>query len=180
MKRRNEEAGSKEITKNPSVRRGVSLRSQFTLVAGVLLFLAAVLSLSSRAARSESDPWGSANTVRPEEFAKELASSKNPTTVLFVGFRRLYAAGHIHGAQFHGAAGSEEGLKELNAWAAKLPRSTSLVIYCGCCPMEHCPNIRPAYLALHQLGFTKVRVLLLENTFETDWADKGYPCDKGA
>jgi len=70
-------------------------------------------------------------------------------------------------------------LKELNAWAAKLPRSTSLVIYCGCCPMEHCPNIRPAYLALHAQGFTKVRVLVLENNFETDWANKGYPYDKG-
>jgi thiosulfate/3-mercaptopyruvate sulfurtransferase len=159
--------------------RGVSVRSHLTVVAGVFLFLAALLSVASGAARSTTDPWTSADTVRPEEFVKELASSKNPPTVLFVGFRRLYAAGHIHGAQFHDSAGSEDGLKELNAWAAKLPRSTSLVIYCGCCPMEHCPNIRPAYLALHELGFTKVRVLLLENTFETDWANKGYPYDKG-
>jgi thiosulfate/3-mercaptopyruvate sulfurtransferase len=155
------------------------VRSRLKFVSGGFLILAALLSVASGFARSATDPWASADTVRPEEFVKELANSKNPPTVLFVGFRRLYAAGHIHGAEFHGAAGSEEGLKELNAWAAKLPRSTSLVIYCGCCPMEHCPNIRPAYLALRQLGFAKVRVLLLENTFEADWAGKGYPYDKG-
>lgn len=155
------------------------MRSHFTFAAGNFFILVALWSAGGGAVRSATDPWTSEDAVRPESFVKELANSKNPPTILFVGFKRLYVAGHIHGAQFHGGAGSEEGLKELNAWAAKLPRSTSLVIYCGCCPMEHCPNIRPAYTALHELGFTKVRVLLLENTFETDWANKGYPYDKG-
>jgi hypothetical protein len=137
------------------------------------------LSLCNSVARSATDPWTGTDTIRPAEFAKELKTSKNPPTVLFVGFKRLYAAGHIHGAEYHGTAGSEDGLKSLTTWAVSLPRSTSLVIYCGCCPMEHCPNIRPAFTALHELGFTKVRVLLLANTFETDWAAKGFPYDKG-
>ena len=110
---------------------------------------------------------------------KELASSKNPPTVLFVGFRRLYAAGHIHGAEFHGSAGSEDGLKELNAWAAKLPRSTSLVIYCGCCPFGKCPNVGPAFNALHEMGFSHVRVLALPDNFNDDWIGKGFPVEKG-
>jgi thiosulfate/3-mercaptopyruvate sulfurtransferase len=131
--------------------------------------------LSSR----PTDPWTAAQTVQPADLLHELSNAKSAPTVLFVGFRRLYSAGHIKGAQFHGSGGSAEGLKELQAWAASLSRSTNLVIYCGCCPMEHCPNIRPAFTALHDLGFSKVRVLILSTSFEDDWAGKGLPYDKG-
>jgi thiosulfate/3-mercaptopyruvate sulfurtransferase len=110
---------------------------------------------------------------------KELVDSKTAPLVLFVGFQRLYRAGHIKGAQFHGSGGSADGLAQIKAWAASLPRSTNLVIYCGCCPMERCPNIRPAFEALRDLGFTKLRVLVLPNSFETDWANQGLPYDKG-
>src|SRR5208337_1338991 len=88
-------------------------------------------------------------------------------------------AGHIKGAQNHGMAGNEAGLLELKTWASSLPRSTKLVIYCGCCPMDRCPNLRPAFAALRDLGFTKLRVLLLPTDFAMDWAAKGYPYDRG-
>lgn len=128
---------------------------------------------------ADSDPWTKAQTVQPADLAKELGNSKTAPTVVFVGFKRLYGAGHIKGAQYHGTAGSEEGLKELTTWAAGLPRSTNLVIYCGCCPLERCPNIRPAFKALEGLGFKNLRVLLLPQDFATDWAGKGFPYDKG-
>src|SRR5258708_33633306 len=70
-------------------------------------------------------------------------------------------------------------MKELTTWAAGLPRSTNLVIYCGCCPLERCPNIRPAFQALQGLGFKNLRVLLLPQDFATDWAGKGLPYDTG-
>src|SRR2546430_10801412 len=63
-------------------------------------------------------------------------------TVVFVGFRSLYVGGHVPGAAFHGTASTDQGLAELQAWAAIVPRSTDLVIYCGCCPFDKCPNIR--------------------------------------
>ena len=129
--------------------------------------------------QADSDPWTMAQTVQPADLARELSSSKTAPTVVFVGFKRLYSAGHIKGAQYHGTAGSDEGLKELTAWAAGLSRSANLVIYCGCCPMERCPNIRPAFKALQGLGFKNLRVLLLPQDFATDWAGKGFPYDKG-
>lgn len=128
---------------------------------------------------ADSDPWTKAQTVQVAELAKQLGDSKTAPIVVFVGFKRLYTAGHIKGAQYHGTAGSEEGLKELTAWAAGIPRTTHLVIYCGCCPMERCPNIRPAFKVLQGLGFKKLRVLLLPQDFATDWAGKGFPYDKG-
>jgi hypothetical protein len=99
--------------------------------------------------------------------------------VLFVGFQRLFSAGHIKGAQYHGSGGTAEGLAQIKTWANSLPHSTNLVIYCGCCPMEHCPNVRPPFTLLREMGFTKVRVLILPTSFEVDWAEKGLPYDKG-
>lgn len=128
--------------------------------------------------RGDSDPWTKTQTVQPADLAKELDNSKTAPTVVFVGFKRLYSAGHIRGAQYHGTAGSEEGLKELTGWAAGIPRATNLVIYCGCCPMEKCPNTRPAFKALQGLGFKNLRVLLLPQDFSTDWAGKGFPYEK--
>jgi len=130
-------------------------------------------------AQNTSVPWSDAQTVQPADLNKELANPKTAPVVLFVGFERLYSAGHIKGAQYHGSGGNSEGLRQIKSWAAGLPRATNLVIYCGCCPLDHCPNIRPAFTALHDLGFTQLRVLILPTSFEADWANKGLPYDKG-
>lgn len=129
-------------------------------------------------AQNSSDPWSAAQTVQPNDLVKELADAKTAPTVLFVGFQRLYTAGHIKGAQFHGSGGSADGLAQLKTWAASLPRSSNLVIYCGCCPLERCPNLRPAFTALDEMGFTKLRALILPTSFAADWAEKGLPYDK--
>jgi thiosulfate/3-mercaptopyruvate sulfurtransferase len=152
----------------------------WSLSLATLLLIACLLARTSPAPlRADSGPWTEAQTVQPADLEKELGNSKTAPTVVFVGFKRLFSAGHIKGAQFHGTAGSEEGVKELTAWAAGLPRSTNLVIYCGCCPLERCPNIRPAFKALDGLGFKNLRVLILPQDFATDWAAKGFPYDKG-
>lgn len=140
----------------------------------VVLFLCSPL-----VAQNSSVPWTDAQTVQPAELNKELSNPKTSPLVLFVGFQHLYTAGHIKGAQYHGSGGSADGLAQIKAWAAALPRSANLVIYCGCCPLDHCPNLRPAFTALHDLGLTKLRVLILPTSFEVDWANKGLPYDKG-
>ena len=151
-----------------------------SLGTAALLAITCLIALASPASlQADLDPWTKAQTVQPADLEKELGNSKSAPTVVFVGFKRLYSAGHIKGAEYHGTAGSEEGLKELTTWAAALPRSTNLVIYCGCCPLERCPNIRPAFKALQGLGFKNLRVLLLPQDFATDWAGKGLPYDKG-
>lgn len=141
--------------------------------------LMAFLAFPRMLAQNAANPWGVAQTVQPGDLLKELSDPKSAPTILFVGFQRLYAAGHIKGAQYHGTGGSAEGLAEIKSWAASQPRSVNLVIYCGCCPMDRCPNIRPAFTALRDLGFTKLRVLVLPTSFAVDWAEKGFPYDKG-
>src|SRR5260370_22006279 len=91
-----------------------------------LLAITCLITLASPASlQADSDPWTKAQTVQPADLAKELGNSKSAPTVVFVGFKRLYSAGHIKGAEYHGTAGSEEGRQGLNTWAASRPLSTT-------------------------------------------------------
>ena len=123
-------------------------------------------------------PPGSPELIRPEDLAKALQSSAKPT-VLNVGPRVIYLQAHIPGAEYIGPTAKPEGLEKLRARAASLPRDSFLVIYCGCCPWEHCPNVQPAYKELKQMGFTRLKVLYIANSFGSDWVEKGYPTAKG-
>lgn len=152
---------------------------RFPLRVSSLFVLALLPVVQTQAQFTPAEPWTSVQTVQAADLAKELESGKSAPTVLFVGFQRMYSAGHIKGAQFHGSGGSAEGIAEIKKWASSLPHSANLVIYCGCCPMNRCPNVRPAFKALQEMGFTKLRVLILPTDFAMDWAGKGLPYDKG-
>lgn len=128
------------------------------------------------------DPWTATQTVEPPALVKELASgaaAKRPTVVC-VAPRFLFEGGHIPGAVYHGPGSSPQALADLKKWAQDVPRSTNLVLYCGCCPLDRCPNLRPAFQALQAMGFTHLRALLLPTNFYTDWASKGFPTEKGS
>jgi hypothetical protein len=127
------------------------------------------------------DPWSAAQTILPDALAKELTAkdqTKRPT-VICVGFRPLYDGAHVPGAVFHGAASTPQGIADLKTWAHDVPRSSNIVLYCGCCPLQHCPNLKPGFSALRDMGFTNLRVLLLPNDFNMDWIEKGYAVEKG-
>jgi hypothetical protein len=52
------------------------------------------------------------------------------------------------------------------------------VLYCGCCPWDKCPNVRPAYDALKKMGFLQLKVLRMNQDFARDWVEKGLPTEK--
>jgi hypothetical protein len=109
-----------------------------------------------------------------------LQLEKHPhALVIYVGIRTLYNGGHTPGAVYHGPGSTEQGIADLKVFAATLPKNSDVVLYCGCCPLEKCPNLRPAFTALKDMGFARLRVLLLPTSFNVDWAEKGYPIEKG-
>jgi rhodanese-related sulfurtransferase len=122
------------------------------------------------------DPWTPNDVIAPETLAKDL---KTPL-VIHVGFDVLYRAAHIAGTPYAGPASTPEGIEALKKAVEGEPHDREIVLYCGCCPMEKCPNIRPAFTLLHQMGYTNVRVLSLPNNLKTDWTDKNYPVEKRA
>jgi len=126
------------------------------------------------------DPWRLGQTVQPADLARELQQEKDPyPTVIYVGVKTLYEGAHIPGAVFYGPGSTEQGLAELKKFAATLPSNSDVVLYCGCCPLEKCPNLRPAFTALKASGFARLRVLLLPTSFNADWVEKGFPVHQG-
>jgi thiosulfate/3-mercaptopyruvate sulfurtransferase len=125
-------------------------------------------------------PPGSAQLISPEDLVKVLQSSGGAKPVILnVGPSLLYQQAHIPGSDYVGSGSEAAGLERLRARVRPLPHGTFIVLYCGCCPWSHCPNVRPAYDELHELGFNNVKVLFIANNFGTDWVDKGYPTIKG-
>jgi hypothetical protein len=141
----------------------------------VLLMLLASLCVSQNAA----DPWPKSDLLEPAALAQEIPST-HPPEVLCVAFPVLYRNKHILHAVDAGPGSKPEGLEALKKAAADLPKNADIVIYCGCCPMAKCPNIRPAYRTLREMGFTHIRVLNIPTNMHTDWFSKNYPSEPAA
>lgn len=143
-----------------------------------LFFLIAML--SSLQAKGQATSIPTARLIQPEELVKlfQTAGTEKPLMIQ-VGSHVLYAQAHIPGSEYIGPASSDAGLQKLRERVAPLPRSKFIVLYCGCCPWGHCPNVKPADDALHALGFTNVKVLYIADNFGTNWVEKGYPTAKG-
>jgi hypothetical protein len=115
--------------------------------------------------------------VQPRDLAAQLGGAGAHPAVFMVGPNVLYRSRHIPGSVFAGPGRSEDGLAILKAEAGKLPRDREVVVYCGCCPWDRCPNVKPSVDLLKQMGFTKVNALYLGTGFKADWLDKGYPSE---
>jgi len=118
--------------------------------------------------------------ITPSQLNGQLAAVKSGKIVLIhVGFHTMYRMAHIPGSQYAGAASRPDALAELKKLVANLPRNQQIVIYCGCCPWNNCPNIRPAFEALKEMGFVNLKALDIPERLGDDWTAKGYPVVKG-
>lgn len=133
----------------------------------------------ARHAVAADDPKIDLPQITPEELVKILKSSGEKPVLFQVGFHVLYAQAHIPGSEYVGPTSTTAGLEQFQKRVESLPRNKFIVLYCGCCPWIHCPNVKPAYEQLRTKGFSKVKVLYIANNFGTDWVDKGYPVTKG-
>ena len=120
-------------------------------------------------------PWSQAEVIHVDDLLKAAQSKSNRPEILQVGFAIQYKGRHVPGAIYAGPGSSEEGLAGLKKAVAGIPKTREILLYCGCCPWDHCPNMKPAYTLLHRLGYTKIRVVEIPNSFGKDWVDKGYP-----
>jgi len=117
------------------------------------------------------EPWTAKQLMAPADLAAIITDPdvKKPV-IICVGPGAL-----IKGSLDMGPAKEKGNLEKLKQQLNKLPRDANVVIYCGCCPFEHCPNIRPAFVLLNEMKFSNAHLLNLEHNIKTDWVDKGYP-----
>ena len=125
------------------------------------------------------NPWPNADLLEPPALVQALQSPK-PPMVIAVAFPVLYRSRHILHAIDATPGSTPEGIAALKKAVAGLAKDTDIVVYCGCCPMVKCPNIRPAYRTLKELGFTRVRVLNIATNMSADWYTKDYPSEPGS
>jgi thiosulfate/3-mercaptopyruvate sulfurtransferase len=155
--------------------RGIS---RLALIICTTLFL--IATTEAQSSRSQADPLapGSAHLINPEDLIPMLTSSDKPV-ILNVGPWLLYRQAHIPDAVYIGPGSDKQSLEQLKAHVKSLSKKKAIVLYCGCCPWDHCPNVRPALKQLTDLGFTNVKVLYIAHNLGTDWVYKGYPTIKG-
>ncbi len=149
---------------------GVNNRKLTRLAAVVVLVSAAVVVAASAADMA---------LVQPRELTAQLAGKGARPAVFMVGPNVLYRSKHVPGSVYAGPGNSEAGLAMLKMEAGKLPRDREMVVYCGCCPWDRCPNVKPAVDLLKRMGFAKAKALYLPTGFKADWLDQGYAAEVG-
>lgn len=117
------------------------------------------------------EPWTTGQLMAPADLAAVMNDPKQKKPIIIcVGPGAL-----IRGSLDMGPAKEKENLEKLRRALNKLPRDADVVIYCGCCPFDHCPNIRPAFNLLNEMKFSNAHLLNLEHNLKMDWIAKGYP-----
>lgn len=164
----------------------MSLKMGFTAVLSMVVL---GLGLSQRVFAQFSDPAAAplsamtvpqAQLMQPAELANLIKTSGvGQIVALQVGSHVMFAQAHIPGSRYAGPGSQASGLQLVEKADATTSKKKLIVIYCGCCPWNRCPNIGPAYRKLHDLGFTNIKALYIANNFGDDWVAKGYPIERG-
>ena len=151
-----------------------------TIARSTLLLSVSVL-LSSFTAAQVNAParWQQVDLIQPAALAVRILDPKSKPVIFQVGFLELYRANHIPGALFAGPGSSTAGLEALKRAVANIPKDREIVIYCACCPWTACPNVRPAFDLLRNMGYTRVKALMVATNLQEEWVDKHYPMETG-
>ena len=118
-------------------------------------------------------PWKSSQLIESATLVSQIKNAKSKPLIFNIG-----VVEDIKGAKHIGGVSKEENLKSFEQALKGVPKSASVVVYCGCCPFDKCPNIRPAFNMLNRMGFTHAKLLNLPTNIKVDWIEKGYPVEK--
>ncbi|KAA9041828.1 rhodanese-like domain-containing protein [Ginsengibacter hankyongi] len=133
-------------------------------------FLVFILAACKNSSGQNPENWTSDQLTEPSALAAILKENKDVPVMFSVGPGAI-----IPNSIDIGMVKDEKNLAKFQQQISKLPKSTNILIYCGCCPFEHCPDVRPAIALLQKMKFTNYHLLNLPNNIKTDWIAKGYP-----
>jgi thiosulfate/3-mercaptopyruvate sulfurtransferase len=117
--------------------------------------------------------WTNDQLMEPFELATVLKANKNLPIIFSIG-----PGATIPGSKDIGMVKDSANLQKLKDQLTNLSKDAEIVIYCGCCPFERCPNVRPAVQVLKDMNFTNYKLLNLSHNIKIDWIDKGYPTNE--
>lgn len=137
----------------------------------LLLFLCPLFSLVSTA--QEQEPWTPEELISTKTLADKINQEDNTLKIFSIGFDNI-----IKGSVDIGPGGEEENLNKLKESLKDIPKTETVIIYCGCCPFAQCPNIRPAFQLLKDLGYENPKLVDIPSNIKVDWLDKNYPVNE--
>lgn len=137
----------------------------------VFLFAALLVMPSSGIyAQQQVEPWNYKQLVATETLAARIdKGDTKDLLILSIGPDAV-----IKGSVDIGPTSEKENISKLRNLLKDVPKDKEVVIYCGCCPFVRCPNIRPAFLVLQDMGFKNGKLLDIPQNIKVDWLDKDY------
>lgn len=147
----------------------MKMKSINTLVAFLTIGLFAFILVSFKAYQTE--PWTQEQLLDPRDLALTINTPQShQPIVLSVG-----PAAIIKNSIDIGSTREKENLDKLKQQLKDISKEETIVLYCGCCPFDKCPNIRPAFELLNQMQFKNHKLLDLPHNIKMDWIDHGFP-----
>ncbi|MFA5573802.1 MAG: rhodanese-like domain-containing protein [Brumimicrobium sp.] len=120
---------------------------------------------------SNEEPWTDADLMEPSDLAKRIQDGNaDDLLILSIGFDDIIA-----GSTFIGPGRDQANVNKLRELLENTPKDQEVVLYCGCCPFGPCPNIRPAFSAMKELGFENGKLLNIRQNIKVNWLDLNYP-----
>ena len=135
------------------------------------VFIASLTACGQGQSSGSSEPWNQSQLLAPADLAKTLNNPSAPQPYLFC----IGPSATIKNSIDIGSTMNKANLDKLKKEVEKLPKDANIVIYCGCCPYDRCPNVRPAFNLLNQLQYKNHKLLDLPHNLKVDWIDHGYP-----
>jgi hypothetical protein len=119
-------------------------------------------------------PWDASQMVYPADLAQTLndANAKKPVIICVGPVEKIKTA-----LQTEHPASSLAGMEDLKYLLTKFSKTQEIILYCGCCKMKTCPNIKPAFEYLRDNGYKNAKVLYLPSNLDDNWKDLGYPME---
>lgn len=138
----------------------------FILLIGVL-----IIYTGKAHAQQKSEPWRQDQLMATNVLAAKIKSKQTAgLVILSIGPDAI-----IEGSVDIGPTQEEANLAKLRNYLEQIPKDKKVILYCGCCPFDKCPNIRPAFSMLNKMAFKNAELLNIPKNIKVDWIDKDYP-----
>jgi thiosulfate/3-mercaptopyruvate sulfurtransferase len=135
-----------------------------------MLFAMVLLGIAAQAQAKE-EPWTASQLMSTKTLADLINDPKaDKPLIINIGPQAV-----IKGSVDVGPGKEKDNIKKLEKMLSKEDKNREVVLYCGCCPFDKCPNIRPAFSLIKEKGFARAKLLDVPKNIKTNWIDQGYP-----
>lgn len=135
-----------------------------------LIIIVLIFCLNASLSISQPFSYKQSELMQTKELSDIIKAGKGKQVhILNIGVER-----RIKNSIEIGIVSSPSKFKILQSTLSKYNKSDLIVIYCGCCKLENCPNVAQAAEKIKGMGFKNLKILNMVDGINEDWIDKGY------